>query len=118
MMRSFSLFVLGLALGLSSCKGSAPVQDADAGGAAPAPASDDATEPAAASGCSDDSDCDGGVCEGEGCGPGEGVCQPRDRMCTRDLQPYCGCDGQTFRNSGSCPGARFAHRGECEAAAP
>ena len=119
-----------LSLALVACKGAAPVQDADAGGAAPAPASDDATavdeppapgdeapspEPAA-TGCTDDSDCDGGVCEGEGCGPGEGTCQPKDRMCTRDLQPYCGCDGQTFRSSGSCPGGRFAHRGECEAA--
>jgi hypothetical protein len=34
-------------------------------------------------------------------------------MCTRDLRTYCGCDGQTFQSSGSCPGKRFANPGEC-----
>jgi hypothetical protein len=36
-----------------------------------------------------------------------------ERMCTRDLAEYCGCDGQTFTGSGSCPGGRYAYRGAC-----
>ena len=37
----------------------------------------------------------------------------RQRKCTLDLRPYCGCDGVTFRTSGSCPGQRFSARAEC-----
>jgi len=63
-------------------------------------------------------DCVDGVCEGEGCSnDAPGVCVARARPCTRDLAVYCGCDGQTFRGSGSCPGRRFAHRGACEPSA-
>lgn len=66
-------------------------------------------------GCTVDADCgEGMLCEGEGCDPGQGLCVPKARACTRDLRPYCGCDGKTFRSSGSCPGARFAHKGPCE----
>jgi hypothetical protein len=57
--------------------------------------------------------CASGVCEGEGCGPEGGTCAPSKRACTKDLRPYCGCDSKTFRTSGSCPGRRFAYRGEC-----
>lgn len=64
--------------------------------------------------CTTDADCGDGICEGVGCGEMEGRCVARDRMCTRDLASYCGCDGATFQNSGSCPGARFAYRGACE----
>jgi len=66
-------------------------------------------------GCLSDSDCEGGgTCEGEGCGDDQpGTCGASDRMCTRDAQMYCGCDGENFRGSGSCPGRRYAHRGEC-----
>ncbi len=67
--------------------------------------------------CNSDADCDGGVCEGEGCGDMAGRCMPADRMCTRDARPYCDCDGVTFRGSGTCPGKRFAHTGPCESAA-
>lgn len=106
--------------------------DADSGGAedpadpgrqpvpAPEPAGDDgggSVDPEA--GCSTDADCgDDMRCEGMGCGEGEGVCVPNDRACTRDLRPYCGCDGETFKSSGSCPGKRFAYRGECAAPLP
>ncbi len=59
-------------------------------------------------------ECESGVCEGEGCGADRpGTCAPKTRGCTRDLRPYCGCDGQTFRTSGSCPGKRFSARSEC-----
>ncbi len=59
-------------------------------------------------------DCDSGVCEGEGCGADvPGHCADKRRMCTMDLQDYCGCDGATFSSSGSCPGRRYDHRGAC-----
>ena len=60
------------------------------------------------------SECDSGVCEGQGCGSDQpGTCAARARGCTRDLRSYCGCDGQTFRASGSCPGQRFSARAAC-----
>ena len=67
-------------------------------------------------GCLSDADCpDGHVCEGQGCADDQpGTCAAPDRMCTRDSQPYCGCDGQSFRASGSCPGQRYASKGACE----
>ncbi|MEZ4366156.1 MAG: hypothetical protein R2939_07690 [Kofleriaceae bacterium] len=59
-------------------------------------------------------DCASGVCEGLGCdASAPGVCAPAQRACTRDLRAYCGCDGQTFRTSGSCPGRRYARAGAC-----
>ena len=69
-------------------------------------------------GCVAASECASGVCEGEGCAPDKpGKCASRARVCTQDLQPYCGCDGSTFRSSGSCPGQRFASRGDCKQSA-
>ncbi len=65
--------------------------------------------------CDSDADCgDAMICEGVGCGSNEGRCVEKERMCTRDLAQYCGCDGRTFQGSGTCPGARFAYRGPCE----
>jgi len=69
---------------------------------------------AAGAACSRGSECASGVCEGRGCGPDQAHCARRKRSCTRDLRPYCGCDGSTFRTSGSCPGRPFRHRGSCE----
>lgn len=64
--------------------------------------------------CLAPAECQSGVCEGEGCGAEQpGTCAPKSRGCTRDLRPYCGCDGQTFRTSGSCPGKRFSARAAC-----
>lgn len=84
-----------------------PVHDAGAG---PASGSLQAGEP-----CLEAAACASGVCEGQGCSSDQpGRCAAEMRACTRDLRPYCGCDGQTFRTSGSCPGRRFAYRGECE----
>ena len=70
-------------------------------------------------GCSTGADCRSGICEGEGC-PRDpmaprGVCVPRVRGCLKNLAAYCGCNGQTFHASGSCPGRRFERRGECKA---
>ena len=71
--------------------------------------------PQAAGGpCLAASDCQSGVCEGEGCGPDQpGVCAPEQRACTRDRRPFCGCDGQEFFGSSTCPGNRFQHKGPC-----
>jgi hypothetical protein len=64
--------------------------------------------------CQQSSDCGSGVCEGQGCGPDQpGVCAPAARGCTRDLREYCGCNGNTFRASGSCPGQRYSAKGAC-----
>jgi hypothetical protein len=63
--------------------------------------------------CSTAADCQSGICEGEGCGTPDGVCAPKMRGCTKDLRPYCGCSGESFSTSSTCPGRRFAHRGEC-----
>ncbi|HEU4612759.1 MAG TPA: hypothetical protein VFS15_11805 [Kofleriaceae bacterium] len=94
----------------------------------PGPASEPAPqdEPAQAAGAAADgaaclagTDCASGVCEGQGCDPHlPGTCMPKARACTRDLRAYCGCDGVTFKTSGSCPGRRFAARGACSASAP
>lgn len=76
-------------------------------------------QPGAALGaaCDVNADCASGLCEGQGCGAGQGVCAATDRMCTMDAATYCGCDGKPFTASGSCPGRRFASRGECPAVA-
>jgi hypothetical protein len=64
--------------------------------------------------CDSNADCsEGQVCEGAGCEPGQGRCVADERMCTRDLATYCGCDGKPFQSSGSCPGGRYAYRGDC-----
>src|SRR5215510_11252496 len=63
--------------------------------------------------CSTATDCASGVCEGEGCGAGQGVCAAEKRTCTMDLRPYCGCDGVTFDASSTCPQRRFSQRGAC-----
>lgn len=56
---------------------------------------------------------DGLFCDGEeGCDV-PWTCQPL-RACTRDLVPYCGCDGETFQSSGNCAGRPYASRGACE----
>jgi hypothetical protein len=63
--------------------------------------------------CDTAADCQSGICEGEGCGPKGGRCVAKGRVCTRDRRAYCGCDGNTFHSSGSCPGARFSSRSMC-----
>lgn len=66
--------------------------------------------------CLDGAECASGVCEGQGCDAGApGTCASARRPCTRDRRPYCGCDRKTFFGSGSCPGRRYAAKGECAA---
>ena len=45
------------------------------------------------------------------------TCMPA-RPCTRDLVPYCGCDGKSFQGSSTCPPRPFARRGRCDALTP
>jgi len=58
--------------------------------------------------------CASGVCEGIGCDDtSPGQCVSAARACTRDLTPFCGCDGATFEAASTCPGRRYARRGAC-----
>ncbi len=72
-----------------------------------------AAEPAARA-CTSDRDCPRGqACTGaEGCET-EWHCAPRRERCVSDAQYFCGCDGQSFRASMTCPGRPFRHRGSC-----
>jgi hypothetical protein len=64
-------------------------------------------------GCKTDAECATGQSCGftQGCDT-PGVCGP-PKMCTKDLVPYCGCDGTDFRGSSTCPARAFRHRGKC-----
>lgn len=35
-------------------------------------------------------------------------------VCTRDIVSYCGCDGDTFEASSSCPPFAYAYEGACD----
>ena len=62
--------------------------------------------------CESNDQCVSGACEGS-CEPGGGICVAANRPCTADLVEYCGCNGETFQSSGTCPNQRFASRGAC-----
>jgi hypothetical protein len=34
-------------------------------------------------------------------------------ICTLDVAEYCGCNGETFEASSTCPNRAFSHRGAC-----
>ena len=112
---------------LLACHRAPPVADVPPTPAAPAPAEAvpaptevPPTEPIAPIPCRSSADCASGVCEGVGCDDDHpGLCVQLARACTRDLRPYCGCDGQTFFSGGNCPMRRYQHPGPCaEAAEP
>ena len=64
--------------------------------------------------CLSGDDCRSGICEGRGCGPKRpGKCMAKDRQCTADAIPYCGCDHQAFRASSKCPNRRYRNEGAC-----
>ena len=120
-----------LALGLAGC-GSVVVQAGpdDGGAASDAPRVDGSTSdrevvdvlPPVDVGrtCTTSADCAGGTqcLGGEGCAI-PWTCQPAlGRPCTADYAPFCGCDGQTFGASSTCPDRPYAHRGPCEMPPP
>jgi hypothetical protein len=66
--------------------------------------------------CIDNSQCADfeGFCVGDGCGTPGGCVHPSGD-CTGVLAPVCGCDGNTYTNSGCATVARvrIAHDGAC-----
>lgn len=85
----------------------------------PIPAEPVPAEPAPILNCLSGADCPSGVCEGLGCDDDHpGVCAEEMRACTRDLRPYCGCDGQTFLAGGNCPLQRYRNKGPCPEPVP
>jgi hypothetical protein len=99
--------------------GSEPIDDGPAAVEPGPPETPGPVEPESArrqdgSPCLTASQCQSGLCEGLGCGADQpGRCVSRDRMCTADLVPYCGCDDRRFEASSSCPAARYQARGDC-----
>ena len=66
------------------------------------------------SACNTSADCpDGMSCRGEAGCDAQWTCQP-ESPCTADLVPFCGCDGQVFRGSSSCPPRPYSRRGGCQ----
>ena len=65
--------------------------------------------------CTTAADCpEGQECAGpEGCAAAW-TCLPA-KTCTQNLVPYCGCTGETFQGSSTCPPRPYASRGRCEA---
>lgn len=80
----------------------------------PATALSPPVEPPAPRACTSSSECPRGqVCTGDpGCGA-PWRCERPARPCVDDTQYFCGCDGQSFRASMTCPGRPHAHRGSC-----
>jgi hypothetical protein len=60
------------------------------------------------------------VCEGLGCGTGDGYCASymgEDNVyCPGSDAEFCGCDGVTFSAKASCPRRRFESFGPCTSA--
>ncbi len=96
-------------LGGPSAAGTKPTESAP-----PAAPTDDGKKKLPGAACDTSVECGSGVCEGEGCGPGQGKCADPDRKCTMDLRQYCGCEGKTFNGGGNCPKGRFSKRGPCD----
>jgi hypothetical protein len=106
MTRKRQVLTLCLSLGLAACS------DGDSS----KPESGDAAvdgDNSAPIECNGDNPCAAGVCMGASCS-GSWSCGATTVACAADLTDYCGCDGLTFQDSGSCPRKPFAYKGKCE----
>jgi hypothetical protein len=66
-------------------------------------------------GCGSNADCASTqYCAGTGCGT-RGACVARPEICTRELNPQCGCNGMTYSNPcvAAAAGVRVASAGAC-----
>jgi hypothetical protein len=62
--------------------------------------------------CTASTPCSSGVCTGNSCEE-PWSCAPTNGGCTKDLVQYCGCDGTTFMDSGTCPTRPYSNKGAC-----
>ncbi len=62
--------------------------------------------------CTANTPCSSGVCTGTSC-EDAWSCAPLEGGCTKDLVQYCGCDGVTFMDSGTCPTRPYSNKGAC-----
>jgi hypothetical protein len=53
-----------------------------------------------------------GICTGAGCESPDWSCSPADD-CAADEVTYCGCDGNEFTDSSTCPRRPYTHIGAC-----
>lgn len=115
-LKRLGLGAVVLAAVVMGCSGTVPgVGGDDGGGGGDAALDGAAPDTGGARVCTRSEDCDPGQeCSGpDGCGI-PWTCGPAlGRPCTDDIAPYCGCDGQTFYGSSSCPPRPFAFRGAC-----